>query len=96
MSNSTWVLLQIWVTGCVGGLMWLLVARINETWERHTQQRRNRREGHRPTRPTRSPGTASLPAEDRSMVRADLLRKATCEREASSFALDIPSTGTNS
>ena len=65
MSTTTWVLLQIWVTGLVGGLTWLLVAWINETWERRTQQRRNRLEGRRPTRPARSPASASLSAGDK-------------------------------
>ena len=45
MSYTTWVLLQICVAGCVGGLMWLLFTWINETWERRTQQRRNRLKG---------------------------------------------------
>ena len=65
MSTTTWVLLQIWVAGLVGGLLWLLVAWTNETLERLTQQRRNRLEGRRPRRPTRSPATASLPAHDK-------------------------------
>jgi hypothetical protein len=42
MSTTTWILLQIWVTGCVGGLMWLLVRWIDETWGRFAHRRHSR------------------------------------------------------
>lgn len=41
MSTTTWVILQIWLTGTVGGLLWLLVAWTGKKWERLMLRRRN-------------------------------------------------------
>lgn len=94
--STEWVLLQIWVTGCVGGLMWLLVAWINETWARLTQQRRNRLEKRRPTRPKRCPATESPPADDKYMVRTHLMRTAASRAETAGHAIDIRVAGKKS
>jgi hypothetical protein len=44
MSTTTWLLLQVWLTGAVAGVMWLLVAWIGKRWDRFALRRRSR--GH--------------------------------------------------
>ena len=45
MSTTTWILLQLWVAGFVGGLLWLLMSWTKETWERFARQK------HHPSNP---------------------------------------------
>lgn len=52
MSTTTWVILQIWLTGVVGGLLWLLVAWTGKKLERLMLRRRN----HPPARPMAGEG----------------------------------------
>ena len=43
MPPTTWLLLQVWLTGAVAGLMWLLVAWIGKRWDRFALRKRSRR-----------------------------------------------------
>ena len=46
MSTTTWIVFQLWLTGVVAGLMWLLVAWIGKRWDSFMLRRRNHL--HRP------------------------------------------------
>lgn len=54
MSTTDWVLLQVWVGGCVAGLTWLVVAWIGKRWERLAQRTRSCTNGRRQTEPAMS------------------------------------------
>lgn len=58
MTATTWVLLQVWLTGAVAGLMWLLVAWIGKRWDRFALRRRSRRHGSMTNDPGRRAGAS--------------------------------------